>query len=418
MILMVQETELQEIRVQEISEEKMSFLLGTEEMVWDMPKQKAFVPFAEETMSFLAALSKALMKGERGHRMPDVASFAFWCRSTHLEQMRAEHKKSRGKRLGRGVSLHFAPSNIPVLFAYTMAAGLLAGNCVIVRLPQKVTEQQCLITEEIQKLLADEYQMFLGRIVFCRYAHLREVTDRLSQMCDVRVIWGADNSVNEIRKSPLPSRAIELPFASRQSAVILCAKEVLDLKSMDLLVQNFYNDTYLNDQNACSSPRLIYWLGTEALVREAQDRFWKEMYVFLQKRNYTVSAVLAVQKLDSAFYMAAAYERVKLIQHGNQIVRVQVPCLEASMWKHTVPGGFFVESFGDNPEGMCDMLTDNCQTLCTFGIDREKLAEYLVEKRVDGVDRIVPVGRAMDFSLYWDGMDLIDMMSRRIDLEM
>ena len=35
--------------------------------------------------------------------------------------------------------------------------------------------------------------------------------------------------------------------------------------------------------------------------------------------------------------------------------------------------------------------------------------------RPRGVDRIVPIGRTMDFSLMWDGYDLIRSMSRRID---
>ena len=31
-----------------------------------------------------------------------------------------------------------------------------------------------------------------------------------------------------------------------------------------------------------------------------------------------------------------------------------------------------------------------------------------------GVDRIVPIGRTMDFALVWDGVDLIRTMSRAI----
>ena len=33
---------------------------------------------------------------------------------------------------------------------------------------------------------------------------------------------------------------------------------------------------------------------------------------------------------------------------------------------------------------------------------------------VKGVDRIVPMGKTMDFSLIWDGYDLLEHMSRRI----
>ena len=33
-----------------------------------------------------------------------------------------------------------------------------------------------------------------------------------------------------------------------------------------------------------------------------------------------------------------------------------------------------------------------------------------------GIDRIVPMGKSMDFSLIWDGYDLIRQMSRRITI--
>ena len=32
---------------------------------------------------------------------------------------------------------------------------------------------------------------------------------------------------------------------------------------MKNFVKKFYNDTYLVDQNACSSPHLIVWIGHE-----------------------------------------------------------------------------------------------------------------------------------------------------------
>ena len=41
------------------------------------------------------------------------------------------------------------------------------------------------------------------RIVILRYGHRKEVTDALSQLCQVRVIWGGDHSIQEIQKSVL-----------------------------------------------------------------------------------------------------------------------------------------------------------------------------------------------------------------------
>jgi hypothetical protein len=40
----------------------------------------------------------------------------------------------------------------------------------------------------------------------------------------------------------------------------------------------------------------------------------------------------------------------------------------------------------------------------------------LEETRPVGIDRIVPMGKAMDFALIWDGYDLIRQMSRRVTI--
>jgi hypothetical protein len=56
------------------------------------------------------------------------------------------------------------------------------------------------------------------------------------------------------------------------------------------------------------------------------------------------------------------------------------------------------------------------QTLTYFGIGREEFRDFLEKARPAGIDRIVPMGKSMDFALVWDGYDLIRQMSRRITI--
>lgn len=395
-------------------EGKIIYMLGDAEELGNIRKQEPLVPFAEETMHFLSALSERIFLDHEVHKMPEAAAFAFWCRRAHLEQMRAEYDFSKEKRLGRGVSLHFAPFNMPVLFAFTLAAGMLAGNSMIVRLPGKESVQERLIVSHIRGMLKDGFSQFQGRLILCRYPHDQGITDALSALCDVRVIWGSDYSVLQIRKSPLPPRAVDLPFASRGSAALFHARSVGEAVDMEALAKNFYQDTYLNDQNACSSPLMIYWLGTPKETESAKERFWAAVLKLLEQKDYPISASLAVQKLEGALALAAVFPGAKIRQESNRLVRVSVPVLEHEMWDYTVPGGFFIESEGETLEGIFRILNGYCQTLSTYGMDNQKLAEEIVKRRISGVDRVVQIGHALDFSLVWDGFDLITSMSRRI----
>ncbi len=382
--------------------------------------------FAEETLQFLDLLSRSLRHHPESKQMPDLMSYAFWCRRAHLEQMKKEYVDPKEPRIGRGVSLHFASSNMPVLFAFSLTAGLLAGNVCIVRLPRKETRQEQVIIEVMKNVIQKSCPEFDGRIILCRYDHDAEINQMLSEICDVRVLWGTDVSIAEIRKARLKPGAIDICFGTRYSAAILDAKTVADTEEMDLLVKDFYNDTYLNDQNACSSPRILYWVGEKVIVRRAKERFWAALYRLLQERNYEVPAYVAVQKLDAALMMAACNSDVKILRAGesvakkklpictenNRIVRVQVPMLHADMWERTVPGGFFLEAQGETTDGLFPVLDRRCQTLTCYGIDRKQLTEQLAEAEVTGVDRLVDVGHALDFSLTWDRHNLIEEMSR------
>lgn len=423
---------------------KITFLLGDAQVLEQMRNQPAREPFDGETLRLLARLAEVIRKDRSIVGMPDVMTFAFWCRRAHLAQLKSAYApeadahdgdgkaretdgirelseiSSFQKRLGRGVSLHFAPSNIPVLFAFTMAAGLLAGNCVIVRLPQKQTEEADAVIAALQSLLETEFRQFRDRILLCRYAHDADVTAYLSSLCDVRLIWGSDASVREIRSIPLRPRAVEIPFASRGSAAVFGAGAMIRAEDPMQVARAFYNDTYLNDQNACSSPRMIFWVGERQEIETARARFWKQMELLLEEKPYEVAAALAVKKTDAALLFAAAFSDeisgIQITAQTNRLVRVWTPKLSGQMWDYTAPGGFFIESGGIAPEQMRGILGEYCQTLCTFGVDRIQLAEQIWQMRAAGVDRVVEVGHALDFSLTWDGVDLIEAMSRRIDL--
>ncbi len=57
------------------------------------------------------------------------------------------------------------------------------------------------------------------------------------------------------------------------------------------------------------------------------------------------------------------------------------------------------------------------QTLTYYGVDRNILENFIIENSVSGIDRIVPVGRALDMDLVWDGYDVISYLSRIVDIK-
>ena len=56
------------------------------------------------------------------------------------------------------------------------------------------------------------------------------------------------------------------------------------------------------------------------------------------------------------------------------------------------------------------------QTLSVYGFSEGELGELLATLSNRGLDRVVPIGQALEFGNIWDGIDLLDSMSRKIDV--
>lgn len=389
-------------------------LTGSAEIIEQMQEKRAFKPFDEAIITFLDAISKALRRDLGARQYPDVVTFGFWCRKASIMEQKKKNAIRTENRLGRGIIFHIAPSNVPVNFAYSMAAGLLAGNANIVRVPSKDFEQVSIIADAINSVLNEEVGKSLkGYLALIRYGHDDKVTEYLSAICDTRVIWGGDETIRAIRKSPLKPRANEITFADRYSLAVIDADDYLKSEDKKSIATGFYNDTYLTDQNACTSPRIVIWLGEEK--EKAKEQFWEELYQLVQDQ-YMIQPVQAVSKRESFFRLAALLEGTKLIQgKDNRLVLVQVPRLTPDLMVFKNNSGYFFEYDAQAISEIFLLCNDSqCQTIGYYGGVKETIQEFLFEERPKGVDRVVPVGKTMDFELVWDGVELINQMSRII----
>lgn len=389
--------------------DKPGYLIGSPEIADAMPELPAMPPFDGRVLSFLQALSEKL-RGARG--FSDVATFAFWCRRAALNQAKARYDDLE-ERMGRGVVFHIAPSNVPVNFAFSLVSGLLAGNANIVRVPSKEFPQVTLIAAAIRELLAGEHSGLAPYICLVRYPAEQAVNDAFSALCDVRVIWGGDRTIAEVRRSPLQARATEITFADRHSIAVIDSDAYLACEARDRLAQDFYNDTYFSDQNACTSPRVVFWTGTQAA--QARTEFWARLHT-LVKEQYSLAAVQSVGKLD-AVYQAAAAGGVRLIPSEDMLItRLEADTLSGTLMDYKYHSGFFYEKEIADLSEILPVCGSRCQTLSYYGLTEQQLAEFLRAARPHGIDRAVPIGKTMDFSLIWDGCDLIRTMSRRISI--
>jgi len=390
---------------------QIKYIVGNSKIVRNMEYLHSFRIFDDKVIEYLNTVSSILLKDTSSKQYPDVISFAFWCRKTSIMSLLKPYSKDMNC-IGRGVAFHITPSNVAVNFAYSLAVGILAGNANIVRLPSKNFTQVRIISNAFLKALNDNINQY---ICLVQYEHNQDITDYFSIICDTRVIWGGDVTIDTIRKSPLKPRATEITFSDRYSICVINADEYLKEINKKIIAQGFFNDTYLTDQNACTAPRLVIWMGDH--IREAQNIFYDELEALVKER-YSLQPIQVINKYTNLCKHAATNKHIYLISgKKNYIMRVKVDKLTDNIMEYKGNSGYFIEYEARSLEELLPLCTVKCQTLSYYGLDVHKLKDFIMSTRPRGIDRIVPVGQTMDFSIVWDGYDLIKSMSREISIK-
>ncbi len=393
----------------QLSFNELQYVVGSSDIVERMPSIRVLRPFDDNVIAFLNDLSGVLRKNRE---YSDVATFGFWCRKAALYKEKEKYDDVL-ERFGKGIVFHSTPSNVPVNFAFSFAAGLLAGNANIVRLPGKPFEQVDIICDAVNELLKDKYTELAPYIVFVKFPPIKEITDSFSAICNVRVIWGGDMTVAELRQSKIPARTTEITFADRHSIAVIDSDAYIAEENKMAVIQNFYNDTYYSDQNACTSPRIVFWKGNSR--EEAKKDFWDRLHGLVVEK-YSLAPVQSVGKLN-AMYSVAAQKKVKLVKSDDMfITRLEVDKIDHDLMNYKYNSGLFFEKDIDNLDEIVNVCDIRCQTLTYFGVEEDEFRTFLDKSRPIGIDRIVPMGKSMDFTLVWDGYDLIRQMSKRVSI--
>jgi len=386
----------------------IEYLAGTAEVI-----NRPLPAYSPEAIDFLATLSRSLMVLPESRTYPDLMAAAFWCRRGNLMKCKGLCPEAP-IRIGRGLAFHVTPSNIPINFAFSWFFSLLAGNANIVRLPSKRYPQAIAFCAAVNRLLP-EYPEIQKRTALISYPASNETTAAFCANADARIIWGGDATIASVRQHPAKPRCVDLSFADRYSVCVLDGGAILQAEEGELqkLAEGFYNDTYLMDQNACSSPQLIFWSNDS---QEARERFWAEVVSYAAGK-YELQSMTAVDKYTQLCRDGICHPEInRVIQlGGNLLYRAELSSLSAAEGTSLRGrGGYFYEYSLTSLDELCPLVDEKYQTVTYYGIPAETLRRLVLEHQLQGIDRIVPVGSAMDIGIIWDGYDIVRMLSRII----
>ncbi len=383
-------------------------------------EKSVLVPFSDVLVEFVNDVSKTILKDSLFKQYPELVALAFWMRKSHIKELKNYFLKQKKDRvwIAKGVVFHMAPSNVDTIFVYSWFISLLVGNSNILRISSKENIQTELLLNVITDVLyKDKYKSLQNRVAIIRYGHLDEITAKLSQMADIRVIWGGDATINHIRTIPIKATATELTFADKFSFAVIKSDKLLEDENIKNLIEKFYNDSFWFGQMACSSIRLVIWVGEEDKNKKAQEIFWDKLnsYVLKQQPDDIAPADI-VNKLVAKCSMAIEGD-IKVENIDNPYIdKIKIKSIEEIKEGLHCGTGLFYEMDIKKLDEIMLHITKKHQTVAQYGFSKEELTNLIYNNMPQGIDRIVPIGNALDFSYIWDGYDLFRSFCREVEI--
>jgi hypothetical protein len=385
------------------------------EEIFGLPIDSAY---SDHALAFLTELSKSLLKDKSAKQFPDLITFAYFCRKSNLMSFKKRHldESVSLNRFGWGVCLHIAPANIPMNFAFSFIMGFMSGNKNIVRLPSKGFEQISIFLENYDRVIEnDQFVSLRGKNVFVRTERDSKKLVSLVAQVDSLVVWGGNATVNKFRNFDKKPSCIEVYFPDRVSSVVINCEYLLEQSADEIhtMCTNFFNDTYLVDQNACSSASMICWYSQGNKFAEAKAIFTESMLSYLEE-HYTLEPISRIEKnIDVLRFCKSIDDSLQIEKAGDKLWYLNVD--EHKKIKPKL--GVFVSKELNDLSQLASLFRENEQTLTYFGLESRAILEHFANKNPRIIDRIVPMGKALDIGFIWDGKNMIYALSKYVNYQ-
>jgi hypothetical protein len=386
-----------------------------------LSKKYSLEPYGELTIKFLDTFSRRLMTNKSINTFPEIVALGFWLRKSNIQKLIIENnflnQLSVCKISPLGKVLHICPANVDTMFVYSMSISLLVGNKNILRISNRM---QATHIQEIFFVLNDlisekEFSIFSEYINIISYEHSDEVSSYLSVCVNARVIWGGDQTIHFFKKFLTKPRTKDLVFSDRVSMLCIKSESYLKLRKDDVrgVLQLFFSDAYTFDQMGCSSPQTIYFIGNDSNSLNCLKRFQLDMIEFLPSKYQTDLNSLGSLKLNRM--ISDLLENTIVNQQGNNYIKfLELDDNVDESLLHGCGGGYFYYRFLNSIDQIKSVENVKVQTLSHWGFADEELLDLNKLSNCEGLDRIVPMGEALNFHYIWDGYNLFEELSRKV----
>lgn len=365
-------------------------------------------PFSDEIINELSYLSVYLMT--EGRATPSIVAVGYWLRESHIRSIKSEYLAE--KLQAKGLVFHIAPGNVDTLFFYSIIISILCGNQSLLRISNRLGNDAQLLLDLLNKFFSkmNKSPILSALMTVIQYNHDDQITAKLSALSSARVIWGNDYTIEQISQFPLFSdAAVNICFPNRYSVAIININNEDQIKGV---CESLLRDIKPYSQQACSSPKVLYWLNT---AQSLQEQFYKILSEQLNQSesleaNDLISQLLYLQRLPLLVNSTNESQNKCLIKQYDLLKIAELKSVPLECINEHIGLWILLSVQIDSLDQI--RLFEHCQTVTVDGIEKPHWSGW--EKETEQpMKRIVTAGQALAFSHVWDGIDLVQALTNK-----
>ena len=182
---------------------------------------------------------------------------------------------------------------------------------------------------------------------------------------------------------------------------------------LPLSLRSFHTSTFWFDQMACSSPRLLLWCGGAAECGTASHLFFGRLDTCIKRKGYAPEAGVRMNRFTFACRAILDRPVTGYADFEGNLPGLTLGSL-GNLDREHCGGGLLLEFQSDGLDALAPIVDHRDQTLTQFGFKEDELDTFVKKLNGRGIDRIVPIGQALQFQRFWDGYDLFQSLSRSV----
>ena len=138
-----------------------------------------------------------------------------------------------------------------------------------------------------------------------------------------------------------------------------------------------FNDISWFNQQACSSPRLIIWIGDTKSIEKAKVIFWKNFNDYIMDKNYDDTGGMAMDRFSTSTFLASKDILTEDSSPGEYPTRLNLKKHIDSYLRDSHPGnGIFYEDSYKNLNECANFFRAKDQTISAFGFKIQDIKSF------------------------------------------